>query len=177
MPFLFPSNRRARLAESDFDQIFVEHWERIYQVLFRLTGEPADAEDLALETFYRLWQQPPASDVNLGGWLYRVACNLGYNALRSTRRRRDHELHAGRDALDLPGAADPQREIESLQERQRVRSTLKRLHPRSAHALVLRHAGLSYREIAAALDVNPASVGNLLLRAEQQFERLYQGDE
>jgi DNA-directed RNA polymerase specialized sigma24 family protein len=34
-----------------FDELFVEHWARVYDVLVRLVGDPAEAEDLALETF------------------------------------------------------------------------------------------------------------------------------
>jgi RNA polymerase sigma-70 factor (ECF subfamily) len=51
------------------------------------------------------------------------------------------------------------------------------MNERQAQILILRHAGLSYREIAAALGLNPASIGTLLLRAEQQFEMLYEGEE
>ena len=178
MPIFSRSDPRTSLPEGEFDSLFAEHWERIYQVLYHLTGDPAETEDLALEVFTRLWQQPPATRTNLGGWLYRVACNLGYNALRAGRRRQQYELQAGRDALDLPTSTDPERECEARLERRKVRQVLRRLGPRQSRLLILRHAGLSYREIAAALGLNPASVGSLLLRAEQQFERLYdQGEE
>jgi DNA-directed RNA polymerase specialized sigma24 family protein len=40
-------------TDPDFEHIFHQYWERIYGVLFRLTGDPDEAEDLALETFYR----------------------------------------------------------------------------------------------------------------------------
>ena len=45
---------------------------------------------------------------------------------------------------------------------------------RQARLLLLRHSGFSYQEIAAALDLNPASVGTLLARAEQTFSEKYQ---
>jgi len=38
---------------------------------------------------------------------------------------------------------------------------------------MLRHAGLSYKELAEALDVAPASIGTLLARAERAFEARY----
>lgn len=176
MTFFTRSDRRNRLSESDFNLIFLEHWDRIYRILVRLTGDPAEAEDLALETFTRLWQQPAAAE-NLGGWLYRVACNLGYNALRAARRREQYESQAATGALDEAQAAGPERESENRLECQRVRRVLKRMNERPAQILILRHAGLSYREIAAALGLNPASIGTLLLRAEQQFEMLYEGEE
>jgi RNA polymerase sigma-70 factor (ECF subfamily) len=49
--------------------------------------------------------------------------------------------------------------------------------PREAQLLVLHHAGLTYKEIAAALEVAPGSVGTLLARAEAEFERRWQAGE
>jgi len=177
MSFFTRSNRRDRLSESDFNPIFLEYWDRIYRVAYRLTGDPTEAEDLALETFTRLWQQPPAAAENLGGWLYRVVCNLGYNALRASRRREQYESQTGSGARDDGHEATPERESETRMERRKVRRVLRQMNERQAQILILRHAGLSYREIAAALELNPASIGNLLVRAEQQFEKLYEGEE
>ena len=47
------------------------------------------------------------------------------------------------------------------------------MKPKSAKILVLRHTGLSYAEIAAAVRVSPKSVGKLLSRAEKEFEQRY----
>jgi RNA polymerase sigma-70 factor (ECF subfamily) len=47
------------------------------------------------------------------------------------------------------------------------------MRPRAAQVLVLRHSGLSYAEIAAAMNVAVGSVGTLLARAEKAFERHY----
>jgi RNA polymerase sigma-70 factor (ECF subfamily) len=47
------------------------------------------------------------------------------------------------------------------------------MKPRSAKILVLRHSGLTYAEIAAAIKISPNSVGKLLSRAEKDFELRY----
>ena len=47
------------------------------------------------------------------------------------------------------------------------------LDPRQAELLVLRSNGLRYGELAAAIDVNPASVGTLIGRAQQAFRKEY----
>ncbi len=78
---------QVRLDERTFEAIFYEHYEKVYAILFRLIGDRYEADDLAAETFWRLWERPPAQDENLAGWLYRVATRLGYNALRASRRR------------------------------------------------------------------------------------------
>jgi RNA polymerase sigma-70 factor (ECF subfamily) len=155
-----------------FEAVFYQYYTRVYAVLFRLVGDPAEAEDLALETFWKLWQQPPTRAENLGGWLYRVATRLGYNALRAAKRRGRYEEAAG-EALGPNGGADPAGEAERALERARVRAILGRMPERDARLLILRHSGLSYREIATALGVSPNSVGTLLARAEAEFERLY----
>src|SRR5512143_140799 len=98
----------GRTADEEFDRIFIEHWPRVYAVLVRLVGDRDEAEDLALETFWRLHRHPPGTGVQgLGGWLYRVASNLGLNALRARKRRVQHELEAGRQALERQAGSDP----------------------------------------------------------------------
>jgi RNA polymerase sigma-70 factor (ECF subfamily) len=47
------------------------------------------------------------------------------------------------------------------------------MKPRSAMLLLLRQSGLSYREIASALEIAPGSVGTLLARAEKEFRKKY----
>ena len=174
-----PENKRAetgwrrlkdRLA---FEDLFLQHWGRVFGVLFRLTGDRAEAEDLALETFWRLWQRPPAQEQSLGGWLYRVATNLGYNALRAAGRRLRYEESAGRDALDANESANPASETEQKEARLRVRQILSKMPERQARLLILRHSGLSYQEIADALNLSASSVGTLLGRAEKEFIQLY----
>lgn len=166
-----------RLDEGAFEAIFHEHYPKVYAILFHLTGDQYEADDLAAETFWRLWEQPPAQNENLAGWLYRVATRLGYNQLRATQRRERYEAEAGRDDVffqpgrTLPG--DPAQTAEQRQERERVRQVLRQLPLREVQVLVLRYSGLSYKEIAAAAGIAAGSVGTLLSRAENKFEALY----
>jgi RNA polymerase sigma-70 factor (ECF subfamily) len=156
--------------ERAFEAAFAEHYTRVYGVLFRLLGDRAEAEDLTVETFWRLWEHAPRRADNLAGWLYRVAMRLGYNALRASRRRDRYELEAGHEALIVNAAPNPADAVELAQERAAVRAVLDQMKPRDAQLLVLRHSGLSYAEIAAALGLAPGSVGTLLARAETEFE-------
>jgi RNA polymerase sigma-70 factor, ECF subfamily len=160
-----------------FEALFQQQWSPICEVLFRLTGDWHEAEDLALETFMRLYEQPPVDAHNLEGWLYRVATNLGLNALRARKRRWRYETQAVREPgheMDALGySVDPALAVEQAQERQRVRATLGRMKPRSAMLLLLRQTGLSYREIATALEIAPGSVGTMLARAEKEFGNKY----
>lgn len=157
----------------EFDTLFQEHWTRVCTVIYHIVGDWAEAEDLAVETFMQLYRRPPRHSENLNGWLYRVATNLGYNALRARRRRASYETQSGIDQSDHDVIGDPPVELERSQEREFVRTALANLKPRSAQLLVLRQAGFSYDEIAQSLSIAPGSVGTLLARAENEFERAY----
>jgi len=172
--------RRGDGASAQFDATFLEHWPSVYRTLRRLVGDHAEAEDLAIETFWRLYQRPPSNPrdrkVNLGGWLYRVATNLGLNALRARKRRQQHEMQAGKWAIEM-STRDPAQTMADEEEQARVREVLADMDERQAQMLILRHSGNSYADLAAALGVAPASIGTLLARAERAFEKRYRQKE
>lgn len=155
---------------------FNHHWSRVYGVLYRLIGDHAEAEDLALEVFWRLHSQRISlvNEQSLGGWLYRVALNLGFNALRARKRRQRYETQAGKFDLENASALDPAEQVERVLEQRRVRKALASMKPRSAQLLILRHSGLTYAEAAEVLSVAPGSIGTMLARAEREFEECYQ---
>ncbi len=154
----------------DFDSLFAAHWTEIYRLLYRMLGD--DAEDAAQEVFLKLHSRPPRPDSNYRAWLYKVATREALNRLRSRGRQ---EGLLGRISRlwgsDLVG--DPQTISESRDEQRVVREILARMRPLYAQVLLLRHEGLEYAELAAALGVSKSSVGTLLIRAERQFVKLH----
>src|SRR3712207_8465452 len=113
-----------------------------YTTLFR-------SEDVAQEVFLAFGRSavPAAEAVP---WLSVAAAHTALNHLRSGRRRASREQTAGdRDAV-APDVADA---IVTRDDRRHVRAALARLPRRQAVVLVLRHSGLSYAEVAAALDL------------------------
>lgn len=164
----------AAQAGIDFEAVFQQYWQSVCAIIYRIVGDWAEAEDIALEVFLQLHDRPPAQDSPpLSGWLYRVGTNLGLNALRSRKRRSLYETQAAaQDALERP-VDDPARVLERSQERQQIQAILAEMKPRSAQLLILRQAGLSYAEVAQVLSVAPGSVGTLLTRAEADFARRY----
>jgi RNA polymerase sigma-70 factor, ECF subfamily len=164
--------RAAAQNDADFDATFLAHWQPIYRALVRLVGDPAEAEDLALETFWQLYDRPPTQADRIGGWLYRVATNLGLNALRARKRRAQHEQHAARWEIESR-VSDPAQALADEEERTRVRMVLSTMETRQAQLLLLRHSGMAYKELADALGVSANSIGTLLVRAEREFEKRY----
>jgi len=161
--------------DAEFERLFRAHFAGIYRVLFRIVGSRQEAEDLAQEVFLRCYQVWDPSAHPVRPWLYRVAMNLAFNERRDRRRRDVRNDKAGRieTAIGDPPDPDPSEAIAREEEREAVRRTLDTLPPRQAQILLLRHAGLSYREVAEALEVVPASVGTLLARAEAAFEEAH----
>lgn len=158
-----------------FEALFLEHWASVYRILRRLVGDPAEAEDLALEAFLRLYRhnQKQSGIENVGGWLYQVATRLGLNAIRDWKRREQYELTAGQYALEETAQLSPADSLAQEEERQQVRLVLARMNKRQSQLLILRYSGLSYKEIASALNLKASSIGPLLVRAEREFERQY----
>ncbi len=160
--------------QAAFESLFLRHYLPVYRVVYGVVGSVQEAEDLAQETFMALHRQPPRLETGtaLIAWLCRVAVNRAYNALRSARRADRRVL----ETVDTPDPIDPSAEYLRHEERARVRAALAALPERGAKLLLLRSSGLSYAEIAAALDVAPGSVGTLLARAERAFIQVYEQD-
>jgi RNA polymerase sigma-70 factor (ECF subfamily) len=159
----------------EFEAMFVEYYPRIVGILRRLVGDHGRAEDLASEVFLKLYRQPLAPDLdsNVGGWLYRTATNLGIDALRATARRNSFEQAAARDNKQGQIAESGFDQMVRSERAQRVRAVLAEMKPVQAQLLLLRASGHSYKELSAALEMEPGSVGTLLVRAEAAFEQGY----
>lgn len=167
--------RRFREGDTNsFEILFARHYDMVYGVLYRLTGTRHEAEDLAQEVFLKLYRLPLRSSENIAGWLYRVALNTGYNALRSEQRREKRERVVG---LDTPPPAQPEEEVSRRETQRRVRAALSQISPRAAKLLILRETGFSYKEMAEIVGVAPGSVGTLLARAQKAFRSAYQKEE
>jgi RNA polymerase sigma-70 factor (ECF subfamily) len=167
--------RRFREGDEDsYEMLFNRHYDMVYGVLYRLTGTRQEAEDRAQEVFLKLYRYPLRHDQNVAGWLYRVAVNTGYNALRSDQRRRARERVVAQDAEPPPRTEE---EVTRREATRQVRAALAAIPPRAAKLLILRESGFSYRELADIVGVAPGSVGTLLARAQKAFRKAYRGVE
>ena len=155
-----PRDRGA--VRADLEEVFRATYPRVVAVAARLLGSRHEAEDVAQEVFLSFGRSSvPAGQAM--GWLSVAAAHTALNHLRSGRRRAVREEAVGDGGGTTPDIADA---VVTLDERRRVRAALARLPRRQAVALVLRHSGLSYAEVAAALDLSPSSVGTTVRRAE-----------
>ena len=147
----------------DLAEVFRRDYQQVVRVAARVLGSQDEAEDVAQEVFLSFGRSSvPAAEAR--GWLSVAAAHTALNHLRSGRRRTSRESSAvtAQDAV-VSDIADV---VVSLEERTRVRAALAQLPRKQAVALVLRHSGLSYADVAAALDLSPGSVGTTVRRAE-----------
>lgn len=156
-------------AQFDLETLFAAQYDRIARVIAKVIHDPARAEELAVEVFLKWSRNPEAHAAWAEGWLCRTAVRAGLDELRRQKSRSRYELLSY-----LHRAAPTPEEIHSSQqEHEKVRSVLAAIQPRQAEMLLLRSDGLSYEELASTLDLNPASVGKLLSRAQEAFRKEY----
>jgi len=145
----------------DLEQVFRADYPLVVAVAARVLGSRDEADDVAQEVFLAFGRtEVPAAEAPR--WLSVAAAHTALNHLRSGRRRTARE-EAAADDLAAPDVADT---VVTRDEHRRVRAALARLPRKQAVALVLRHSGLSYADVAAALDLSPGSVGTTVRRAE-----------
>ncbi|MCF6734482.1 sigma-70 family RNA polymerase sigma factor [Blastococcus sp. KM273129] len=158
-----PAAATRGAVRPDLEEVFRREYPRVVGVAARVLGSRDQAEDVAQEVFLSFGRSSvPAAEA--GGWLSVAAAHTALNLIRSGRRRtsREEAVAATVDAV-TPDVADT---VLTLEDRSRVRAALARLPRKQATALVLRHSGMSYAEVATALDLSPGSVGTTVRRAE-----------
>jgi RNA polymerase sigma factor (sigma-70 family) len=150
-------------VRADLEAVFRRDYQQVVGVAARVLGSRDQAEDVAQDVFLSFGHSTvPAEEAR--GWLSVAAAHTALNLIRSGRRRASREETAA--AADDAVVSDVAETVVTLEERRRVRAALARLPRKQAVALVLRHSGLSYAEVAAALDLSPGSVGTTVRRAE-----------
>jgi RNA polymerase sigma factor (sigma-70 family) len=169
--FGVPLGAQDAAIERSFEDLFVEHYPRLVKTLVRLIGDHGQAEELAAETFCKLYKRWPAD--NAAGWLYKTAMNAGLDALRANSRRARREERAGREALRNEEAGGPLQELLAEEQRGRVRTVIGQMKPAHGQVLLMGSSGFSGKEMAGVMGLNPDALYMLVARAKAQFEKRY----
>ena len=162
-----PSRPGREAVRPDLEEVFRTAYPRVVAVAARVLGSRDEAEDVAQEVFLTFARSSVPSG-EAGRWLSVAAAHTALNHIRTGRRRTAREEAADHGGAVGPDIADA---VVTLDERRRVREALARLPRTQAVALVLRHSGVSYAEVAAALDLSPGSVGTTVRRAESALRK------
>src|SRR5437667_18823 len=167
LPARDPGRIVAAAVSPAFEGLFRAEYARVVGIAHRVLADQAEAEDVAQDVFLSFYRAHPADAPYAPAWLHAAAAHSALNALRSRDRRSRREASQA-VPLETPATDDPADLVAASETRDEVRAVLARLPERSAAMLALRYAGLSYEEIAQALDVRASSIGTLLRRAEER---------
>jgi RNA polymerase sigma-70 factor (ECF subfamily) len=158
----YPERHDRTVASPGFESFFREHYRPVVRLAYSVVGDFQTAQDVAQEVFVAVHRRFPYGQERAAGWVRVAAVHTALNVIRGEQRRGRRQLLA-RGTDSVPSAEEAVMDRESRDE---VRKALGHLPRRSAAVLVMRYGGMSYLEIAEALDVKVGNIGTLLRRAE-----------
>lgn len=161
---------RACAGQHDAFKVLLDrHLSAVVANARRLLNDASEAEDVAQETFVRLWQRAEELDVGEAGvrpWLRMVSRNLAIDRLRSAKR-----LDVVDEIPEHSEAATQHVHVEEHERAQQVAQALAALPDRQRVALTLFHfEDLSQVEVADALSCSVEAVESLLSRARRRLK-------
>ncbi len=156
-------------AAPDLETVFGLYYELVTRAVATVIHDPGRAEEIAVDVFLKWSRNRSAPGPNARGWLYKTAVRMALDELRRQGRRDRYESLMASFRTPPP----PDSVLAEKQEQERVRTVLRSIPARQAELLLLRGQGLEYHELAATLDLNPASIGTFLSRAQQAFRKEY----
>ncbi len=164
---------RCQRAEPDaFRALFEKYKDMVYSVALRYSGDPSVAQDIAQDTFLKLFSTIGSfrGDANFDSWLYRLVVNSCFDLKRRTRRLTPL-LDEVLSVLRTPDVSALDQVLRSEMSAN-VRAVVESLAPDQRMVVVLRYTqGLSYDEIAAILGCAPGTIASRLNRAHKVLAR------
>ena len=170
-----------RVLEGDtnaFEELVLEYEKKVYNVALRMLNNSEDAADMTQEAFIKAYNSLSGfrGDSKFSVWLTRIVSNLFLDFMRSRNRRPTVSLSMededGEDVqLDIADTSQsPEQLLERSLTRESVRRGLQSLPEDYREILLLREIqGLSYDEIAAALDIEVGTVKSRIFRGRKKL--------
>jgi RNA polymerase sigma-70 factor, ECF subfamily len=167
------------------------HNRRVYNICYRFTGSPDDAQDLAQEVFIKVFRTLKSFDSSKGAfttWVTTVTRNLLVDHFRRTKQERltdsldapaSNHADAGSSSrgelIEDTAAVSPDQKVSRGDTQKLVQQALQKLSPDLREAVILRDLqDMDYKEIAAALRVPEGTVKSRINRGRAELSRLLQ---
>lgn len=165
-------HRIAGGDEQAFRALVERHQRAVVGTIAKMLRDPTEAEDLAQQTFLRVWKHAKRwkPDAKFTTYLYTIARNLVYNESRRRSRRREvsgdeREEEQGKQISTDPKVS-PDAEVAQIESHQEIDEVIASLPEAQRTAVVLyAYESLSYEEIGKVLGTSVASVKSLIFRA------------
>jgi RNA polymerase sigma-70 factor (ECF subfamily) len=167
-----PRERTERMAEPDVCELFERNKDRIYSIALRYSGDPAAAQDIAQETFLKLFASIGTfrGEAAFENWLYRLVVNACFDYRRKSRRLAPF-VESVLDLLRAPGASALDHVMQA-QMSGHLKAAVDTLPPEQRMVVVLRYTeGLSYDQIAEAMGCSAGTVASRLNRVHKTLEK------
>lgn len=173
--------RRVQAGDKKaFDLLIMKYQQRIIHVITGFVHDPVEAMDVAQEAFIKAYRALPGfrGDSAFYTWLYRIAINTSKNYLTAASRRppvtdvdaMDATIYY--DAPELKEFETPESSLMSDELKQAIHVAIQELPEDTATAIKLREfEGLSYEEIAQAMDCPIGTVRSRIFRAREAIDK------
>ena len=164
--------RGAQEGDQMSFRVLIERYaKQAYNIAFSFVRNHQDAEDIAQEACIRAFRSLPSfrGDAQFSTWLYRIVVNLSLNAMKSGRRRQQHELSIAN--VDGGGSDHHHDSLDVMEHFERALHALPTLQ---RAVVILRHVdGLSTRQVSTILKCSEGTVKTHLFRGLRKMrERL-----
>jgi RNA polymerase sigma-70 factor (ECF subfamily) len=171
-------------SDEAFTRLVETYQKPVYNLCYRMLGEPEAAEDAAQETFLRAYQNLHRYDASraFGTWLLSIAAHYCIDLLRK-KKFKMFSLDAENDedmAFELPDASSPAPETESVKRelRERLQLLLKKLDATDRAAVIMRYwYDFSEVEIARSLNLTVSAVKSRLHRSRRELAGMWQEED
>ena len=157
--------------EGAFNFLMTKYYPRVYASLYSFTKSKEDSEDLAQQTFIKVWQQIATfrGDSAFFTWVYRIAINIAKNHVTSATFKKD-KLNISDDVInfDYPHFSAPELSIESEETSMTIKNFISTLPEILKTPFILReYEGKSYEEIANIINCPLGTVRSRIFRARE----------
>ncbi|TVQ91017.1 MAG: sigma-70 family RNA polymerase sigma factor [Deltaproteobacteria bacterium] len=163
-----------------------KYQERIYHMVYGMLRNQEDARDITQDAFVKAYDnlQKFRLESSFYTWIYRIARNLTIDYLRKRKRRPETEFDEQVATRDERGGIDeshvqegPGRTLERKRLYARIMTAMQQLPEDQREVVLLRELeGLSYKEIAEAMEIPEGTVMSRLYYARKKLQKLLAGE-
>jgi len=157
--------------EGAFNFLMTKYYPRVYASLYSFTKSKEDSEDLAQQTFIKVWQQIATfrGDSAFFTWVYRIAINLAKNHFVSSSYKKDKINVSTSDTdFDIPSYTNPEQDLMHDESLDKIKKYVDKLPESLKTAFTLRESeGKSYEEISTITETPIGTVRSRIFRARQ----------
>ena len=168
--------QRAKKGEmAAFESLVTAYERRVYSLALRSTGSEADAADITQEVFLRAYRSLDTfrGESGFSTWLYRITVNLCVDLARKNNPAGSLDDEQALEAPETRGAYQPETALANSELRRELDVALSLVSEEHRKIVILRDvAGMSYADIAAALELEEGTVKSRLARARAALRKI-----